>query len=323
MDQKTEFIEPEVAVVEPLSAQEETTTPGQAPVEAPELSTEGQTGAVAIEADEDEQQALCDDLIARVLGEEVTELPKDLYIPPGALRVFLEAFEGPLDLLLYLIKKQNLDILDIPIVAITKQYVKYVDLMNELQIELVAEYLVMAAMLAEIKSRLLLPKPEAQEEEGEDPRAELIRRLQEYERFKKAAQDIDELERQDRDVFMVKAAPPSFDVVVPQPDVSMKQLMKAFGAVMKRAKLNAEHTITREVLSIRERMTVVLEQIESDEFVCFTRFFDPKEGRMGVVVTLIAILELLRLKTIEFVQHQHFAPIYVKSVAVKEEEVAA
>ena len=280
------------------------------------------TQNIAPEASSEEALNLTDDLIARVLGEEVTELPKDLYIPPGALRVFLDTFEGPLDLLLYLIKKQNLDILDIPIAKITKQYVQYVDLMNELQIELAAEYLVMAAMLAEIKSRLLLPRPQSQEEEGEDPRAELIRRLQEYERFKQAAQDLDELNRQQRDTFTAQVEPPCFDVVTPDPSVSMDQVLKAFAAVMKRAKLNTEHTVTREVLSIRERMTKVLDKIDSKEFVSFARFFDPKEGRMGVVVTLIAILELLRLKTIEFVQHQPFAPIYIKSVAEKEEEVA-
>lgn len=287
-----------------------------------QAATEESTQDVVLESITEDDLSLTDDLIARVLGEEITELPKDLYIPPGALRVFLDTFQGPLDLLLYLIKKQNLDILDIPIAKITKQYVQYVDLMNELQIELAAEYLVMAAMLAEIKSRLLLPKPQSQEEEGEDPRAELIRRLQEYERFKQAAQDLDELNRQERDTFTAQAELPCFDVVTPDPAVSMDQVLKAFAAVMKRAKLNTEHTVTREVLSIRERMTQVLGKIDSKEFVSFARFFDPKEGRMGVVVTLIAILELLRLKTIEFVQHQPFAPIYVKSVAESEEEIA-
>ncbi len=253
-------------------------------------------------------------LAVKVLGEEVTQLPQDLYIPPGALRVFLEAFEGPLDLLLYLIKKQNIDILNIPVANITQQYVKYVNLMQEFNISLASEYLVMAAMLAEIKSRLLLPKPEAQDEEGEDPRAELIRRLQEYERFKKAAEDIDLLEREERDIFVAEANPPEMKVQVAHPDVSLQQVLDAFKDVIKRAKLYSDHTISREVLSIRERMTCVLDGLNTEEFVPFVGFFNVEEGRMGVVVTLIAILELLRLKTIEFVQHGEFAPIYVKSV---------
>ncbi len=252
-------------------------------------------------------------LIIKVLGEEVTELPKDLYIPPQALKVFLEAFEGPLDLLLYLIKKQNIDILNIPIASITKQYVQYVDLMRELHIDLAAEYLVMAAMLAEIKSRLLLPRPKIlDEEEGQDPRAELMRRLREYERFKKAAADMDALKRNERDTFIGAAEPPKMNISVPHPEVSLDQVLAALKDVLKRARLNAEHTVGREVLSIRERMTIVLDSLHEDEFISFTKFFNPEEGRMGVVVTLIAILELLRQKIIDFVQHELFAPIYVK-----------
>ena len=252
-------------------------------------------------------------LVIKVLGEEVTELPKDLYIPPQALKVFLEAFEGPLDLLLYLIKKQNIDILNIPIAAITQQYVQYVDLMRELQIDLAAEYLVMAAMLAEIKSRLLLPRPEKlEDEEGQDPRAELVRRLQEYERFKKAAEDMDALSRNERDTFTVSVDAPKMQLAVAHPDVSLDEVLAAFKDVLKRARLNADHKVEREVLSIRERMTIVLDSIQEEEFTPFTRFFDPSEGRMGVVVTLIAILELLRQKVIQFVQHELFAPIYVK-----------
>ena len=253
-------------------------------------------------------------LVIKVLGEEFTELPQDLYIPPGALRVFLDAFEGPLDLLLYLIKKQNIDVLHIPVAHITQQYVKYVDLMREFNISLASEYLVMAAMLAEIKSRLLLPKPENQEEEGEDPRAELIRRLQEYERFKKAAEDIDELKREERDIFVAEASLPEMKVTVAHPNVSLQQVLDAFKDVIKRAKLYTDHTISREVLSIRERMTAVLDGIGTEEFVSFVSFFDVSEGKMGVVVTLIAILELLRLKMVAFVQHHEFAPIYVKSI---------
>jgi segregation and condensation protein A len=257
----------------------------------------------------------------KVLGEEVTELPKDLYIPPKALKIFLEAFEGPLDLLLYLIKKQNIDILNIPIASITKQYTQYVDMMNELQIDLAAEYLVMAAMLAEIKSRLLLPKPKVDdEEEVGDPRAELIRRLQEYERFKKASDDINNLERNERDTFVVHAEPPEMKIDVPHPEVSLDQVLAAFKDVIKRAKVNAEHRITEEVLSIRERMTIVLDRISETDFVSFTTFFKAQEGRIGVVVTLIAILELLRQKVIEFVQHEPFAPIYVKRKSIEHEE---
>jgi segregation and condensation protein A len=249
----------------------------------------------------------------KILGEEIKELPKDLYIPPRALKVFLEAFEGPLDLLLYLIRKQNIDILNIPIASITIQYTQYVDVMRELQIDLAAEYLVMAAMLAEIKSRLLLPKPKVlEDEEGNDPRAELIRRLQEYERFKQAADDLNSLNREERDTFSIVVEPPEMNVSIPHPDVSLDQVLDAFKDVLKRARLNAQHMITREVLSIRERMTIVLDAIKSDQFTPFYEFFDVSEGRMGVVVTLIAILELLRQKVIDFVQHEAFAPIYVK-----------
>lgn len=253
-------------------------------------------------------------LAIKVLGEELKELPKDLYIPPQALKVFLEAFEGPLDLLLYLIKKQNIDILNIPIATITQQYVQYVELMRELQIDLAAEYLVMAAMLAEIKSRLLLPRPEKldDDEEGVDPRAELIRRLQEYERFKQAAEDIDTLSRTERDTFSVSVDAPKMQLAVVHPEVSLDEVLEAFKDVLKRSRLNADHKVEREVLSIRERMTIVLDGIKEEEFTPFANFFDPNEGRMGVVVTLIAILELLRQKVIQFVQHELFAPIYVK-----------
>ncbi len=256
----------------------------------------------------------------KVLGEEVKELPKDLYIPPKALKVFLEAFEGPLDLLLYLIRRQNIDILNIPIASITVQYTQYVDMMRELQIDLAAEYLVMAAMLAEIKSRLLLPKPKiCEDEEGEDPRAELIRRLQEYERFKQAADDLNSLNREERDTFSIVVEPPEMKIDTPQPDVSLDQILEAFKDVLKRARLNAQHTVTREVLSIRERMTIVLDSLGAEEFTPFYNFFDVNEGRMGVVVTLIAILELLRQKVIDFVQHEAFAPIYVKRKPIQVE----
>lgn len=252
--------------------------------------------------------------LAILHGEQITSLPDDLYIPPEALRVFLEAFQGPLDLLLYLIRKQNIDILDIPIAPITRQYMEYVELMREMQFELAAEYLVMAAMLAEIKSRMLLPRPKT-EEEGEegDPRAELVRRLQEYERFKKAAEDLDELPRVGRETFLAEAMMPEVDIEVQQPNVNLEDLFAAIRDVMKRAELTVEHRVGRETLSIRERMTIVLSAIKADSFTEFTTLFTTEEGRMGVVVTLIAILELVRQKVIEFVQSEPYAAIYVKA----------
>jgi len=253
--------------------------------------------------------------IAYVEGNAITELPQDLYIPPDALRVFLEAFEGPLDLLLYLIKKQNLDILNIPIAEVTRQYVEYVELMQQLNLELAAEYLVMAAFLAEIKSRLLLPKPPATQNEEGDPRAELIRRLQEYERFKKAAEDLDQLPRIERDFFTIEVEPPVLQTARPQPKVELKELLLALANVMQRVKHNTHHQIQLEPLSIRERMTDILNRVKSDAFQQFSDFFSPNEGRIGVVVTFIAILELLRQSLIEIVQSQPYAPIHVRAVS--------
>lgn len=251
---------------------------------------------------------------AYVQGAPVTELPKDLYIPPEALEVFLEAFEGPLDLLLYLIKRQNLDILDIPIADITEQYVKYVEMMHDFQFELASEYLVMAAMLAEIKSRMLLPRPENVEEEEADPRAELIRRLQEYERFKKAAMDIDELPRMGRDVFPVSSEI-NYSTPSKEPDVSMKELMLALKDVMKRAEMFTHHNIERETLSVRERMTIVLEKLNQDGFTRFTSLFTFEEGRSGVVVTFLAILELSKQRMLEIVQTDTYGAIHIKPLS--------
>jgi len=251
---------------------------------------------------------------AIVQGTAITSLPKDLYIPPDALEIFLaESFEGPLDLLLYLIKKQNLDILDIPIAEITRQYIEYVELMKELRLELAAEYLVMAAMLAEIKSRMLLPRPEEGIEDEDDPRAELVRRLQEYERYKQAAEDIDELPRVNRDVFPIEMNAPDRKVVKLPPRVEMKDLMKALGDVMQRAENYTHHHIQMEPLSVRERMSVVLSSVKSDTFIEFTSLFTIEEGRRGVVVTLLAILELLKQFLIEMVQTEVFGPIHVKA----------
>jgi segregation and condensation protein A len=250
----------------------------------------------------------------KIHGAQITELPQDLYIPPEALRVFLEAFEGPLDLLLYLIRKDNFDILNIPIADITRQYLQYIELMQELRLELAAEYLLMAAMLAEIKSRLLLPKPAATEEANEqDPRAELVRRLQEYERFQRAANDLDALPRVERDIFIADAECPTLQQTITQPEVSLQDILTAFQAVITRAKLFSHHQVTPEILSIRERMTKVLSALDAKEFVEFSRFFTPKECKMGVVVTLIAILELIRQAAVELVQAQPFAPIYIRA----------
>ena len=251
---------------------------------------------------------------ALVQGEPLTVIPQDLYIPPDALLVFLEAFEGPLDLLLYLIKRQNIDILNIPIAAITKQYMEYIHMMEELELELAAEYLVMASMLAEIKSRMLLPRPTESADE-DDPRAELIRRLQEYEQFKKAAEDLDALDRLEREIHLPNIEIPKFEIDMPLPDVQIKDLLAAFRDVVNRAEQFASHHVEREPLSVRERMVRVLEKISADEFCSFYDFFDHKEGRMGVVVSFLAILELLKESLIELVQSEPYAPIYVKAIS--------
>ena len=252
---------------------------------------------------------------AVVDGEPVTTLPQDLYIPPYALQVFLEAFEGPLDLLLYLIRRQNIDVLDIPIAEITKQYVQYIDLMTDMQLDLAGEYLVMAAMLAEIKSRMLLPRPDIEEDDEEDPRAELVRRLQEYERFKKAAQDISDLPRLERDVFVATVDAPERKIVTKMPDVTMKELLLAFHDVLKRAEMFSNLHLQREPLSMRQRMSEILTRVKAGQFTGFADLFDPDEGRMGVAVTFIAILELLKESIIEVVQAEEFAPLHVRAAS--------
>ena len=251
---------------------------------------------------------------ALVQGEPLTVIPQDLYIPPDALLVFLEAFEGPLDLLLYLIKRQNLDILNIPVAVITRQYMEYIHLMDHLELELAAEYLVMASMLAEIKSRMLLPRPTESQDE-DDPRAELVRRLQEYEQFKQAAEDLDALDRLERDTYLTSIDIPKFKVKLTLPTVDLNELMSAFRDVVNRAEQFASHHVDREPLSVRERMVIVLERISADDFTSFNDFFNPAEGRMGVVVSFIAILELLKESLIELVQTEPYAPIYVKAKA--------
>ncbi len=265
--------------------------------------------------DENQMPAQGEMPFAVVDGEPITALPQDLYIPPYALQVFLEAFEGPLDLLLYLIRRQNIDILDIPIAEITKQYVQYIEMMNELQLELAGEYLLMAAMLAEIKSRMLLPRPEADDEEEDDPRAELVRRLQEYERFKKAAQDISDLPRLERDVFVANADAPERKVVTKMPDVTLKELLLAFHDVLRRAEMFANLHVQREPLSVRQRMSEILTRIKAGSFTGFADLFDPEEGRTGVAVTFIAILELLRESVIEVVQSDEYAPLHIRAAS--------
>ena len=251
--------------------------------------------------------------LAMVYGQAYTEMPQDLYIPPEALEVFLEAFEGPLDLLLYLIRKQNIDILDIPVAEITKQYMGYVELMKVVRLELAAEYLAMAAMLAEIKSRLLLPRPELAEDEEHDPRAELIRRLQEYERFKKAAEDIDGLSREGRDFQLAHAEVPEYPSRRPHPEVGLQEMMLALSEVLRRADMFESHQITREVLSTRERMADVLDRLKAGHFVPFVSLFKASEGKLGVVVTFMAVLELVKEQLVDLVQSEAYAPIHIKA----------
>lgn len=252
---------------------------------------------------------------AVVQGAPWTTIPKDLYIPPDALEVFLDAFEGPLDLLLYLIKRQNLDILDIPIAEITSQYMEYVDLMKDIRLELAAEYLVMAAMLAEIKSRMLLPRQEEQEDEEGDPRAELIRRLQEYERYKQAAEDIDNLPRLGRDLFQAEADVPERIIQRRPPDVDLREILFALKEVMHRVDMFSHHQVQMEPLSVREKMSGILERINAESFTEFTQLFDPSEGRLGVVVTFLAILELIKGSLVDLIQAESFGPIHVKAVS--------
>jgi segregation and condensation protein A len=254
-----------------------------------------------------------DSVIAKVRGEPLLKLPEDLYIPPDALEVFLEAFEGPLDLLLYLIRKQNFDILDIPVLKITQQYIEYISLMREMRFELAAEYLLMAAMLAEIKSRLLLPKPAIEEgEEGEDPRAELVRRLQQYERFKTAAENLDQLPRVGRELFIARARPEQVPLAIALPQPTLRELIAAFREVMLRAELFAHHHVQREPLSVRERMGRILADLAGGRQAQFLDLVEPAEGRLGVVVCFLAILELAKVEMIQIQQAEPYAPVFLR-----------
>ena len=261
--------------------------------------------------------------LAMVRGQPVLQIPQDLYIPPDALEVILDAFEGPLDLLLYLIRRQNLDILDIPVAEITRQYIDYIGLMQDIKLELAAEYLVMAAILAEIKSRLLLPRPPSAEGEEEDPRAELVRRLQEYERFRQAAQDIDALPRIERDTQVVHAQTGDRTSVRLPPPVDLREMLLALRDVLKRAELFSHHNIRREALSVRARMGEHLERLSHGRFVSFIELFRAEEGRLGVVVSFLAMLELAKEMLIEIVQEAPLAPIFVRALGASAEDADA
>jgi segregation and condensation protein A len=250
---------------------------------------------------------------AIVQGQPYTQVPNDLYIPPDALEVFLEAFEGPLDLLLYLIRRQNLDILDIPIAEITRQYMAYIAMLEEMQFELAAEYLVMAAILAEIKSRMLLPRKSAEDEDEEDPRAELVRRLQEYERFKQAAEDLDDLPRVDRDFALVGAHVTDRRTIEVPPDVDLQEMLDALRDVLSRAEFYGHHQVQLEPLSVRERMTAIIDRLRDKPYLEFQAFFTPREGRMGVVVTFLALMELARERIVDLVQNEPLGQMYVRS----------
>ena len=279
----------------------------EAPVQSDILSPAVVTAATPLTPQQEEMP------FAVVQGKELTTLPKDLYIPPDALEVILEAFEGPLDLLLYLIRRQNLDILEINVAEITRQYMSYIDLMSTIHLELAAEYLVMAAMLAEIKSRILLPRQVDDEDEEGDPRAELIRRLQEYERFKAAAEDIDEIPRLGRDIHQATAESPDRTHERQFPEVDMREVMSALADVLRRAEMFESHHIQREKLSTRERMSHVLEVLRDKQFVPFISLFKESEGRLGVVVTFLAIMELIKESLVEIVQNESFGAIHVKA----------
>ena len=248
---------------------------------------------------------------AVIQGEAMSVMPKDLYIPPQALEIILEAFEGPLDLLLYLIKRQNLDILDIDVAAITRQYMSYIELMREIQLELAADYLVMAAMLAEVKTRMLLPRHSSEDDEDEDPRLDLIQRLQEYERFKQAAEDIDELPRMGRDTHQASAEVTYRDTQKCYPEVSISELVVAFSGVLKRAEMFTNHQVSSEALSVRERMSHILDKLVRNSFVRFENLFTVNEGRAGVVVTFLALMELVKESFIDVVQTDPFDSIHL------------
>ncbi|WP_432744057.1 ScpA family protein [Methylobacter sp. G7] len=253
-------------------------------------------------------------VLAMVNGAPFNKLPDDLYIPPDALEVLLDTFEGPLDLLLYLIRRQNLDVVNIPIAKITHQYIAYIQIMGVLNLELAAEYLVMAALLAEIKSRMLLPRQSDIEADEEDPRATLIRRLQEYELIKNAAEEIDQLPRIERDIFEISVDVSALKNVEQNlPDIQLKEMLLAFQDVLKRVEQLSHHQITKEPLSVRERMSAILENLSGADSLLFSQLFSRKEGRHGVVVSFLAILELSKERLIDIIQSEPFAEIRVRT----------
>lgn len=249
---------------------------------------------------------------AIVNGQQFVDMPEALYIPPKALRVILESFEGPLDLLWYLIKKQNIDILDIPVAHVAQQYASYIELMQDLELDAISDYLVMAAMLAQIKSKMLLPRAESEEHEEEDPRAELVRKLQEYEKFKIIAEQLDEMPRQERDIFGASEKVYDIEVKAIESQVSMDELIKAFEKILVRTKAKLSHSIKNEPMSVREKMVYILDNLKNDSFYEFNNLFILQEGRLGVVVTFIAILELIKQNMLQLIQAEPFQPIRVK-----------
>ncbi|RBP51512.1 segregation and condensation protein A [Arenicella xantha] len=282
----------------------------------PELALDGKSATADLPQDKLVQEKVyAESMRAVVMGEVMSEWPQDLFIPPDALEVVLESFEGPLDLLLYLIRKQNLDILNIPVADITRQYMAYVEIMRAANLDLAAEYLVMAALLGEIKSRMLLPRPKAEQDDDEDPMSALVRRLQEYERFSLAANQLDDRPRLDRDIFSAQAV---FDDPNPpevRAQVSLEQLVKAFQSVVDRADVNQNMRVSRDMLSMRERMTSILSRLQTQDYLRFEELFTQAEGRLGVVVTFIALLELFRDDMLVVVQTEPLAPIHIKRAA--------
>ena len=275
--------------------------------------------------DKDSSQVSVDGKDARLVlvgGQALSEIPEDLYIPPDALEVVLEAFEGPLDLLLYLIRRENLDILEIQVAEITKQYIDYISLMKELKFELAAEYLVMAAVLTEVKSRMLLPRKEEEDELDVDPRAELVRKLQEYERYKQAALDLNSIARMNRDFWIAKADSPMGDKSKPVAQIELQEILIALSSVLKRAENFSSHNIALESLSTRERMSQILEKVSkaAGKFVLFDSLFLPEEGKAGVVVTFIAILELIKESELQVIQTEAYAPIHVKISSISSKD---
>ncbi len=288
--------------------------PDQNPAES-QSSAEVVPDNASPQAEKEQERLYTESMRAVVMGEVMREWPQDLFIPPDALEVVLESFEGPLDLLLYLIRKQNLDILNIPVADITRQYMTYVEIMRAANLDLAAEYLVMAALLGEIKSRMLLPRPKAEEEDEEDPMAALVRRLQEYERFSQAANELDDRPRLERDIFASQAV---FDDPNPpeiKAEVSLEQLVKAYQSVVERADANQHMKVSRDMLSMRERMTSILSRLQNQDYLRFEELFTHAEGRLGVVVTFIALLELFRDDMLVVVQTEPLAPIHIKRAA--------